>query len=279
MNADKRKKLSREAYVIQKKLLETIQNAGSGHIGGSMSIAEILSVLYFEEMKINPENPDMQDRDRLVLSKGHCSPALYATLALKGFFSIEHLSSFRNMESDLSGHVEIHVPGVDMSSGSLGQGLSVGLGMALFAKNKGYKNRAFVILGDGEIQEGQIWEAAMAAGYFKADNLIALVDNNKIQLDGWLKEVMSPYPIGEKFRAFGWNVLEIDGHDVAQIHHAIKFASETQGKPTAIICSTIKGKGVSVFENQVRFHGGQPTEEEWKVAFEEIDTRISELEE
>ena len=279
MNADKRKKLSREAYVIRKKLLETIQNAGSGHIGGSMSIAEILSVLYFEEMKINPENPDMQDRDRLVLSKGHCSPALYATLALKGFFSIEHLSSFRNMESDLSGHVEIHVPGVDMSSGSLGQGLSVGLGMALFAKNKGYKNRAFVILGDGEIQEGQIWEAAMAAGYFKADNLIALVDNNKIQLDGWLKEVMSPYPIGEKFRAFGWNVLEIDGHDVAQIHHAIKFASETRGKPTAIICSTIKGKGVSVFENQVRFHGGQPTEEEWKVAFEEIDTRISELEE
>lgn len=279
MNADKRKKLSREAYVIRKKLLETIQNAGSGHIGGSMSIAEILSVLYFEEMKINPENPDMQDRDRLVLSKGHCSPALYATLALKGFFPIEHLSSFRNMESDLSGHVEIHVPGVDMSSGSLGQGLSVGLGMALFAKNKGYTNRAFVILGDGEIQEGQIWEAAMAAGYFKADNLIALVDNNKIQLDGWLEEVMSPYPIGEKFRAFGWNVLEIDGHDVAQIHHAIKLASETQGKPTAIICSTIKGKGVSVFENQVRFHGGQPTEEEWKVAFEEIDTRISELEE
>lgn len=279
MDADKRKKLSREAYVIRKTLLKTIRNAGSGHIGGSMSIAEILSVLYFDEMKVSSENPDMIDRDRLVLSKGHCSPALYATLALKGFFSVEHLKSFRNIDSNLSGHVEIHIPGVDMSSGSLGQGLSIGLGMALFAKNKGYSNRVFVILGDGEIQEGQVWEAAMAAGYFKADNLIAFVDNNKIQLDGRLEEVMSPYPIGDKFQAFGWNVLKIDGHDVEQIHYAVKLASETKGKPTVIVCSTVKGKGVSVFEDQVRFHGGQPNEEEWKVAFAEIDARISELEE
>lgn len=279
MNVNKSKELMREAYIIRKTLLETIRDAGSGHIGGSMSIAEILSVLYFSEMHIDPRNPDMAERDRLVLSKGHCSPALYATLALKGFFPVEHLRTFRNIDSDLSGHAEIHVPGVDMSTGSLGQGLSVGLGMALFAKSKGYGSRAFVILGDGEIQEGQVWEAAMAAGYFKSNNLIAFIDNNKIQLDGRLEDVMSPYPIGDKFRAFGWNVLEIDGHNVAQIQHAVVLASEMKEAPTAIVCSTIKGKGVSVFEDQVRFHGGQPTDEEWEIAFDEINARISEMEE
>ena len=279
MNVNKSKELMREAYIIRKTLLETIRDAGSGHIGGSMSIAEILSVLYFSEMHIDPRNPDMAERDRLVLSKGHCSPALYATLALKGFFPVEHLRTFRNIDSDLSGHAEIHVPGVDMSTGSLGQGLSVGLGMALFAKSKGYGSRAFVILGDGEIQEGQVWEAAMAAGYFKSNNLIAFIDNNKIQLDGRLEDVMSPYPIGDKFRAFGWNVLEIDGHNVAQIQHAVVLASEMKEAPTAIVCSTIKGKGVSVFEDQVRFHGGQPTDEEWEIAFDEINARISGMEE
>ena len=279
MDSKKKKELELWAAKIRKTALQTIQTAGSGHIGGSFSICDIMSVLYFDKMNVDPANPDKPDRDRLVLSKGHCSPAMYATLALKGFFPVEHLSTFRKLDSDLSGHVEIHVPGVDMSAGSLGQGLSTALGMAMYAKANKTGNRVFCIVGDGEIQEGQVWEAAMCAGFYKADNLIAFVDNNNLQLDGSLEEVMSPYPIGEKFRAFGWNVLEIDGHDVAQIHHAIKLASETQGKPTAIICSTIKGKGVSVFENQVRFHGGQPTEEEWKVAFEEIDTRISELEE
>lgn len=271
-------KLNLWAYKIRRTSLETIRAAGSGHIGGSFSIAEILAVLYFEQMRVIPEEPDRIDRDRLVLSKGHCSPALYSTLALRGFFPIEHLRTFRDINSDLSGHVEIHVPGIDMSSGSLGQGLSVALGMAMYGKVKGYKNNVFAIMGDGEIQEGQIWEAAMAAAFYKTDNLIGFVDNNNLQLDGYLDEVMSPYPIGEKFRAFGWNALEIEGHDVAQISSAVEFAKNTKDKPTIIICNTVKGKGVSVFENQVRFHGGQPTPQEWDIAFRELDEKIRELE-
>lgn len=266
------------AYKIRRTSLETIRAAGSGHIGGSFSIAEILAVLYFEQMRVKPEEPDRIDRDRLVLSKGHCSPALYSTLALRGFFPVEHLRTFRDINSDLSGHVEIHVPGIDMSSGSLGQGLSVALGMAMYGKVNGYKNNVFAIMGDGEIQEGQIWEAAMAAAFYKADNLIGFVDNNNLQLDGHLDEVMSPYPIGEKFRAFGWNALEIEGHDVAQISSAVEFAKNTKDKPTIIICNTVKGKGVSIFENQVRFHGGQPTPQEWDIAFRELDEKIRELE-
>lgn len=266
------------AYKIRRTSLETIRAAGSGHIGGSFSIAEILAVLYFEQMRVIPEEPDRIDRDRLVLSKGHCSPALYSTLALRGFFPVEHLRTFRDINSDLSGHVEIHVPGIDMSSGSLGQGLSVALGMAMYGKVNGYKNNVFAIMGDGEIQEGQIWEAAMAAAFYKADNLIGFVDNNNLQLDGHLDEVMSPYPIGEKFRAFGWNALEIEGHDVAQISSAVEFAKNTKDKPTIIICNTVKGKGVSIFENQVRFHGGQPTPQEWDIAFRELDEKIRELE-
>ena len=266
------------AYKIRRTSLETIRAAGSGHIGGSFSIAEILAVLYFEQMRVKPEEPDRIDRDRLVLSKGHCSPALYSTLALRGFFPVEHLRTFRDINSDLSGHVEIHVPGIDMSSGSLGQGLSVALGMAMYGKVNGYKNNVFAIMGDGEIQEGQIREAAMAAAFYKADNLIGFVDNNNLQLDGHLDEVMSPYPIGEKFRAFGWNALEIEGHDVAQISSAVEFAKNTKDKPTIIICNTVKGKGVSIFENQVRFHGGQPTPQEWDIAFRELDEKIRELE-
>lgn len=271
-------KLNLWAYKIRRTSLETIRAAGSGHIGGSFSIAEILAVLYFEQMRVIPEEPDRIDRDRLVLSKGHCSPALYSTLALRGFFPVEHLRTFRDINSDLSGHVEIHVPGIDMSSGSLGQGLSVALGMAMYGKVNGYKNNVFAIMGDGEIQEGQIWEAAMAAAFYKTDNLIGFVDNNNLQLDGYLDEVMSPYPIGEKFRAFGWNALEIEGHDVAQISSAVEFAKNTKDKPTIIICNTVKGKGVSVFENQVRFHGGQPTPQEWDIAFRELDEKIRELE-
>lgn len=278
MNKEKAKDLSLQAYKIRKTLLETIHTVSSGHIGGSMSIAEILSVLYFDEMNIDPKDPHKADRDRLVLSKGHCSPALYSTLALRGFFPVEHLKTFRKIDSDLSGHVEIHVPGVDMSAGSLGQGLSVALGMALYGKCKNYGNHVYCILGDGEIQEGQVWEAAMAAGFYKTDSLIAFVDNNKIQLDGHLEEVMSPYPIGEKFEAFGWNVIRVNGHDTAQVGDAVELAKEQKGKPTVIVCDTVKGKGVSVFEDQVRFHGGQPTPEEWETAFKEIDAKIAELE-
>jgi len=275
----KKHELSLKAYQIRKVLLETIKNAGSGHIGGSMSLGEILAVLYFDKMNVDPQMPHKADRDRLVLSKGHCSPALYSTLALKGFFPIEHLSTFRNINSDLSGHVEMHVPGVDMSAGSLGQGLSVALGMAMYAKANKANNFVYAIMGDGEIEEGQIWEAAMAAGFYKTDNLIAFVDNNKLQLDGTLEEIMSPYPIGEKFKAFGWNVFEIDGNDIGQVGDTVELAKSLKGKPIVIIASTVKGKGVSIFENQVRFHGGQPTEEEWKLALDEINKKIIDLKE
>lgn len=278
MNSKTKKELQKQAYTIRKVALQTIQTAGSGHIGGSFSIAEILSVLYFDQMNVDTKEPKKLERDRLVLSKGHCSPTLYTTLALRGFFPVEHLKTFRKMDSDLSGHVEFHVPGVDMSAGSLGQGLSVALGMAMFGKSKQLDYRVFCIMGDGEIQEGQVWEAAMAAGFYKADNLIAFVDNNKLQLDGSLEEVMSPYPIAEKFKAFGWNTIEIEGNDVEQIHNAIELASVTKGKPTMIVANTIKGKGVSVFENQVRFHGSYPTKEEFEIAYTELDSKIAELE-
>ena len=278
MDSSKARKLQLQAAKLRKTALQTIQTAGSGHIGGSLSLGEILSVLYFYKMKVDPKDPDRADRDRLVLSKGHCSPIMYSVLAMKGFFPMEDLAKFRKIDSIYSGHVEIHVPGVDMSAGSLGQGLSVALGMALYGKSRGLSYDAYCILGDGEIQEGQVWEAAMAAGFYKADNLVALIDNNKLQLDGSLEEVMSPYPIGDKFRAFGWNVLEVDGHDVEALAGALDVASRTSGKPTAIVCDTVKGKGVSVFENQVRFHGGQPEPEEWTVAFAELDKQIAELE-
>lgn len=278
MEEMKKSNLELMSYQIRKTALETIQAAGSGHIGGSFSIAEILSVLYFDKMKVDPADPDKEDRDRFVISKGHCSPSVYSTLALKGFFPVEHLKTFRKITSDLSGHVEMHVPGVDMSTGSLGQGLSVALGMAMYGKRKEYGNYVYCVLGDGEIQEGQVWEAAMAAGFYKADNLIAVVDNNKLQLDGSLDEVMSPYPIGEKFKAFGWNVIEVNGHDVEQLSNAFDLAVSVKGKPTVIVADTVKGKGVSVFENQVRFHGGHPTKEEFETAYHELNNKIAELE-
>lgn len=278
MEEMKKRNLERMSYQIRKTALETIQEAGSGHIGGSFSIAEILSVLYFDRMNVDPAKPDKADRDRFVISKGHCSPSVYSTLALKGFFPVEHLKTFRKITSDLSGHVEMHVPGVDMSTGSLGQGLSVALGMAMYGKRKGYGNRVYCVMGDGEIQEGQVWEAAMAAGFYKADNLVAIVDNNKLQLDGPLDEVMSPYPIGDKFKAFGWNVIEVNGHDVEQLSDALNLAVSMKGKPTVIVADTVKGKGVSVFENQVRFHGGHPTKEEFETAYFELNNKIAELE-
>lgn len=278
MLTEEKRKLELEAASIRKTALETIHTAGSGHIGGSFSMAEIVTVLYFKEMNIDPSDPDKKDRDRLVLSKGHCSPVMYTALARRGFFPVEHLKTFRKIDSDLSGHVEIHVPGVDMSGGSLGQGLSVAVGMAMYAKCNKVGNYVYAILGDGEIQEGQIWEAAMAAGFYKLNNLIGFVDYNKIQLDGRLEEIMDPAPIDEKFRAFGWNVISVNGHDVEELADAIEEAKKSSDKPTMIVAHTIKGKGVSVFEDTNRFHGGQPTPEEYETAIRELDDKIASLE-
>jgi transketolase len=279
MEENEKRKLDLMAVKIRKTALQAIKEASSGHIGGSFSIADILAVLYFHEMNIDSKNPKWEDRDRFVLSKGHCTPTTYAALALKGFFPLEYMKTFRNIDSYLSGHIEMrNVPGVDMSAGSLGQGLSVAVGMALSAKTYLKNYTTYVVTGDGEIQEGQIWEAAMAAGYYKLDNLIAFVDNNNLQIDGTIEEVMSPYPIDEKFRAFGWNAINIDGNKVEEISMAISQAKNIKGKPTVIIAKTIKGKGVSVFENQVRFHGSSPTEEEYKIAFSELNQRENELE-
>ena len=273
------KELALQAAKIRKTALEAINAAQSGHVGGSFSVADILTVLYFEKMNIDPKDPRNPDRDRFVLSKGHCTPTMYATLALKGYFPVEDLKMFRNVDSYLSGHVEMtKVPGVDMSAGSLGQGLSAAIGMALAGKVDKKDYRVYAALGDGEIQEGQIWEAAMAAGNYGLDNLTVFVDNNNLQIDGTVEEVMSPYPIDEKFRAFKWNVINIDGHDYAQIAQAIDMAKETKGKPTMIVARTVKGKGVSFMENNVKFHGSTPTAEQFEQAFEELDAQIASLE-
>ena len=272
MDSKKKKELELWAAKIRKTALQTIQTAGSGHIGGSFSICDIMSVLYFDKMNVDPVNPDKPDRDRLVLSKGHCSPAMYATLALKGFFPVEHLSTFRKLDSDLSGHVEIHVPGVDMSAGSLGQGLSTALGMAMYAKANKTGNRVFCIMGDGEIQEGQVWEAAMFAGFRKLDNLVVIVDNNGLQIDGKVDEVCSPYPIDKKFEAFNFHVIDVaDGNDMDQLRAAFDEAKATKGMPTAIIMKTVKGKGVSFMENQVGWHGKAPNDEQYAQAMEELE--------
>ena len=271
------KELALQAAKIRKTALEAINAAQSGHVGGSFSVADILTVLYFEKMNIDPKDPRNPDRDRFVLSKGHCTPTMYATLALKGYFPVEDLKTFRNVDSYLSGHVEMtKVPGVDMSAGSLGQGLSAAIGMALAGKVDKKDYRVYAALGDGEIQEGQ--EAAMAAGNYGLDNLTVFVDNNNLQIDGTIEEVMSPYPIDEKFRAFKWNVINIDGHDYAQIAQAIDMAKETKGKPTMIVARTVKGKGVSFMENNVKFHGSTPTAEQFEQAFEELDAQIASLE-
>ncbi len=244
---------------------------GSGHPGGSLSIADIMSVLYFDELNINEKDPNWEERDRLILSKGHCSPALYAALSERGYFPKEDLKGFRNIKSKLQGHPNMNdVSGVDMSSGSLGQGLSVANGMAISAKldNKSY--RVYCILGDGELEEGQIWEAAMASNKYKLDNLCVIVDNNNLQIDGTIEEVMSSYPINEKFQCFGFNVIEIDGHDIGQIKQAFKKAKETKNKPTCIIAKTVKGKGVSFMENKAEWHGKAPSQEEYKQALNEL---------
>lgn len=271
--------LTKIAYELRRDALKAIQAAGSGHIRGSFSIAEIIAVLYFHRMNIRPEEPTWPDRDRLVVSKGHGSAITYAALAKRGFCSFEDVMTFRRIDSCFSGHVSKEVPGVDASTGSLGQGLSIAVGMALSAKMFEKNYRTYAITGDGEIEEGQIWEAAMAAGSAKLDNLVWFLDNNDLQLDGRVSDVMNIYPIDEKLRAFNWNTLTIDGHDVEQVTAALNIAEGCKGKPTAIIAKTVKAKGVSFMEGVVKWHGGHPSKDEFTRAFQEIDRRISEMEE
>ena len=264
--------LKQKAKEIRKDIIEEVYNAKSGHPGGSLSIADIMAVLYFNELRIDEKNPRWEDRDRVVLSKGHCSPALYAALAERGFFSKDTLKSFRKIDSNLQGHPDLNkVQGVDMTSGSLGQGLSVANGMAISAKMDNKDYRVYVILGDGEIEEGQVWEAAMTANKYKLDNLCVIVDNNNLQIDGTIEEVMSSYPIDEKFKSFGFNVLNIDGNNIGEIINAFESAKKTKDKPTCIIAKTIKGKGVSFMENKAEWHGKAPSEEEYNEAMRELN--------
>ena len=265
--------LQEKAKNIRKSIVEMVYSAASGHPGGSLSGTDIFTALYFNELNINDNNPKDENRDRVVLSKGHCSPALYSTLAEKGFFDKKDLNTFRKIDSYLQGHPDMKkVPGVDMTSGSLGQGLSIANGMALAGKldNKDY--RVYCICGDGEIQEGQIWEAAMSSSHYKLDNLCVIVDNNNLQIDGTIEEVMSSYPIEEKFRSFGFQIININGHDIEEIIKAFDVARNIKEKPTCIIAKTIKGKGISFMENQVGWHGKAPNEEQYIQAMKELET-------
>ena len=274
MKLTKVEELEKMARQVRKGIIEAVYSNQSGHPGGSLSVADILTVLYFKEMNIDEENPNWDDRDRLVLSKGHCSPALYSCLANRGFFPVEDLKTFRNINSYLQGHPDKNkVPGVDMTTGSLGQGLSAANGMAIAGKMDGKDYRVYCILGDGEIEEGQIWEAAMAANKYKLDNLCVIVDNNNLQIDGTIEEVMSSYPIDEKFRSFGFEIIKIDGHDITEIIKAFDVAKNVKGKPTCIIAKTIKGKGVSFMENQVGWHGKAPNEEQYIQALQELEEK------
>ena len=278
---DKTLKQSLQIFATKARMgvLEGVYNAKAGHPGGSLSICDVLSYLYNVEMHVDPKNPKDPGRDRLVLSKGHAAPALYATLALKGYFPVEDLKTLRKSDSYLQGHPNMDkVPGIDMSTGSLGQGISVAVGMALGGKLDKAEYRVYAILGDGEIEEGQVWEAAMLAGNKGLDNLVAIVDNNNLQIDGTMEEVNSPYPIPDKFRAFNWNTVEIDGHDFDQIEDAFAKAKQCKGKPTAIIMKTIKGKGVSFMENAVGWHGSAPNTEQYEQAMEELKAALAKLE-
>lgn len=261
--------LRKIAVNVRRGIIEAVYNAQSGHPGGALSCTDILVDLYFNEMNIDPKKPRMEDRDRFILSKGHASPAIYSTLANRGFFPVEELKTFRKIDSFLQGHPDLNkVPGVDMTSGSLGQGLSVANGMALAGRldNKDYY--VYVVMGDGEIAEGQIWEAAMSSAHYKLNKVIAFVDFNGLQIDGKVTDVMNVTPIREKFEAFGWNSIEIDGHNFDEIHNAVSKAKESKYKPTVIIAHTVKGKGVSYMENQAGWHGKAPNDEEYKVAME-----------
>ena len=263
--------LEKLANEIRKSIVTAVHSAKSGHPGGSLSSADIFTYLYFEEMNIDPKNPKMEGRDRFVLSKGHVAPAYYSTLAERGFFPKEDLVTLRHTGSYLQGHPDMkHIPGVDMSSGSLGQGISAAVGMALSAKLSGDDYRVYTLLGDGEIQEGQIWEAAMWAGFKKLDNLVVVVDNNNLQIDGTVEEVCSPYPIDKKFEAFNFHVININGNDMEEIRNAFAEAKKVKGMPVAIIAKTTKGKGVSFMENQVGWHGKAPNDEQYEQAMEEL---------
>ena len=270
--------LMKTANEIRKGIVTALHSAKAGHPGGSLSATEIFTYLYFEEMNVDPKDPKKADRDRFVLSKGHTAPGLYSTLAQKGFFPKEDLVTLRHTGSYLQGHPDMkHIPGVDMSSGSLGQGISAAVGMAIAGKLDNADYRVYTLLGDGEIQEGQVWEASMLAAHRKLDNLVVIVDNNNLQIDGAITEVNSPYPIDKKFEAFNFHVINIDGNDFDQIDAAFKEAKTVKGQPTAIIAKTVKGKGVSFMENQVGWHGKAPNDEEYKIAMEELEKAGEEL--
>jgi len=263
--------VAEKARIIRQDIIKMLGEAGSGHTGGSLSAADMVACLYFWEMNIDPDNPQWEDRDRFVLSKGHAAPVLYAALAEKGFFSGEKLVSLRKLGSPLQGHPDMRkVPGVEASTGSLGQGISWAVGMALAARMDARDYRVYAMLGDGELEEGLVWEAAMAAGHYKLDQLAALVDYNGLQIDGPISEVMSPEPIADKFRAFNWEVLEIDGHDYQQIMEALNAARQVKGKPVAIIARTVKGKGCTFMENRVEWHGTAPNQEQVEKALAEL---------
>ena len=264
--------LMKTANEVRKGIVTAVHSAKSGHPGGSLSAADIYTYLYFEEMNIDPKDPKKADRDRFVLSKGHTAPGYYSTLAHRGFFPVEDLTTLRKVGSYLQGHPDMkHIPGVDMSSGSLGQGISAAVGMAISAKLSDDDYRVYTLLGDGEIQEGQVWETSMLAGHRKLDNLVVIVDNNNLQIDGKITDVNSPYPIDKKFEAFNFHVINIDGNDFDQIEAAFKEARETKGMPTAIIAKTIKGKGVSFMEDQAGWHGKAPNDEQYAQAMEELE--------
>ena len=271
MKIEDNKELENMAKKIRSGIIEQVYRAGSGHPGGSLSIADIMTVLYFNELNVDEENAKWEDRDRFVLSKGHCVPALYSCLATKGFFDVKELENFRKIESNLQGHPDMRkVPGVDMSTGSLGQGLSTAVGMAIAGKldNKDY--RVYCVLGDGEIEEGQVWEAVMSASKYKLDNLCVIVDNNNLQIDGTIEEVAGLNKIDEKFKSFGFQIINIDGHNIEEIKSAFEVAKNVKEKPICIIAKTIKGKGVSYMENKVEWHGKAPNEEQYKIAMEEL---------
>ena len=264
-------RLQKTAVSVRKGIIEAVHSAKDGHQGGSLSAADIFTYLYFEEMHIDPKEPKNPDRDRFVLSKGHTAPGLYATLANRGYFPVEDLKTLRKLGSYLQGHPDMkHIPGVDMSSGSLGQGLSCAVGMALGAKLKKKDYRVYALCGDGEIEEGQIWEAAMFAGHRKLDNLVVIIDNNNLQIDGSIDEVCSPYPIDKKFEAFNFHVINVNGNDFDDLDRAFKEARNTKNMPTAIIAHTLKGKGVSFMENSVEWHGKAPNDEEYAIAMEDL---------
>ena len=279
MNPVEKKQLQITACKVRMGVVTSTHGAKAGHPGGSLSAADVYTYLYFKEMNIDPKNPKWEGRDRFVLSKGHTTPGLYSVLAQRGFFPVEDLPTFRHIDSYLQGHPNMNmVPGVDMSTGSLGQGISVAVGMAIGAKHTGKENRVYALLGDGEIQEGQVWEACMSAAHYKLDNLCIVVDNNGLQIDGAIDKVMSPYPIVGKLEAFGFHVIAIDGHDFDQIEAAFAEARTVKGQPTAIVMTTTKGKGVSYMENNAGWHGKAPNDAEYAQAMAELTAQLQELE-